>query len=138
MRRIVMNDVPGYMKGAIANREKALEKYYENPTVCKYCGKIIPVKDHEKVAVVRRKSFCNNSCAASYNNEGVAHNKRKIKPCAACGDDIFGTASHCDECISKRVYNKKQSLEECKTKSARRRFIIQERGYQCECCGTKE
>ena len=37
------------------------EVYLQNPKCCKYCGEIISYKN-------RRNDFCNQSCAAKYNN----------------------------------------------------------------------
>lgn len=60
------------------NKIKYLEnvkKYNENPIICKYCGKPILCKDNDKLASVKKKIFCNSSCAASYNNKGIIRNK---------------------------------------------------------------
>lgn len=53
---------------AIILRKQALEKYYENPKICKQCLSIINVSDNEKVRQIRKKIFCNKSCATTYNN----------------------------------------------------------------------
>ena len=47
-------------------REKALVKYYENPSVCLFCGRVILVADGHKVRESRRKKFCNRICSDSY------------------------------------------------------------------------
>ena len=57
---------------AIRQRKEALQRYYENPNLCKNCNNIIPVPEKGKVRDARIKKFCNRSCAATYNN--------KIKP----------------------------------------------------------
>lgn len=44
------------------------EDYEANPKLCKYCHKPLP---WEK----RMNEFCNLSCAASYNNQGISRNK---------------------------------------------------------------
>ena len=38
-----------------------IRQYEENPKLCKYCGKPLSYED-------KHKTFCNSSCAASYNN----------------------------------------------------------------------
>jgi hypothetical protein len=43
-------------------RTLALEKYYENPTLCKYCGAIIVVKEEEKISEVKKRKYCNQIC----------------------------------------------------------------------------
>lgn len=53
---------------AIANpqRERALERYYSNPSKCKWCGEVIRVADGRKVQTARRKSFCNQTCNGKF------------------------------------------------------------------------
>jgi hypothetical protein len=50
-------------------RAAAKKKYYENPSYCQQCGKLIhPKEDNGKAfAEARRKKFCDKSCAAIYN-----------------------------------------------------------------------
>jgi hypothetical protein len=76
-------------------REKALEKYYTDPQHCKFCGQVISVPDHAKVTDIRRKTFCNQSCAASYNNNfknGRKTGRHRQVPsngfCERCGDEV--------------------------------------------------
>ena len=69
----------GIAKGKI-QREEALKKYYDNPNICKECGKIIIVKEKEKVCFVRKKQVCSQSCNAKYNNKlRIRIKKAKIK-----------------------------------------------------------
>jgi len=49
-------------------RKKALERYYENPNICTHCSAIIYVKEGQKIRTAKLKKFCNQSCAATYNN----------------------------------------------------------------------
>ena len=50
-------------------RERALKEYYNSPNICKFCGEIIKVDKNQKPSEVRKKSFCNSSCSASFNNK---------------------------------------------------------------------
>ena len=50
-------------------RDQAAQEYYSNPSICKHCGKIIEPVNGQKFSALRRKKFCNSSCAASYNNK---------------------------------------------------------------------
>ena len=52
----------------MSKREKSLELYYENPSLCLNCGKIIEVKEGRSVSETKRKKFCNNSCSASFSD----------------------------------------------------------------------
>lgn len=67
----------GITQGIIA-RKNAIDKYYENPNVCGFCNKIIEIKEKEKVREVKRKKFCNQSCAAKINNEEY-HKRKKLR-----------------------------------------------------------
>ena len=74
-------------------RQKALDSYYANPNRCLNCGEIIEIGDG-KVGQYRRKKFCNNSCAAIFNNKRKP--KKTPKPRRAKPDkrekwDIFMT-----------------------------------------------
>jgi hypothetical protein len=54
------------------SKERALERYYKDPVFCKQCGKMIEplISESRKVNIhgTRRKTFCNHSCSAKYNN----------------------------------------------------------------------
>lgn len=50
-------------------RRKALLRYYENPSICMWCGKIINVGELEKIQAAQRKSFCNQKCNALFHRE---------------------------------------------------------------------
>lgn len=56
-------------KGGLALRAKCQIKYYSNPKYCKHCSTMIP---WEK----KTNSFCNQSCAASYNNSHSTANRK--------------------------------------------------------------
>ena len=54
-------------KRAKLSREKRVAAYYKEPNICKHCGAVIEVGE-AKVSEVRRKQFCDRSCAATFNN----------------------------------------------------------------------
>lgn len=54
-------------------RKAALEQYHQKPHFCKHCGDMLVVGD-KRVADIKKKQFCDSSCAASYNNK--AHPER--------------------------------------------------------------
>ena len=90
-------------------RKAALERYYENPSLCKQCNKIIHPREKEKLFNVKKKQFCNRSCAAKYNN--VLYPKRvaqKTGLCETCGEIIqfkkmtsgkYTPRKFCDRCL---------------------------------------
>jgi hypothetical protein len=56
-------------KGGLALRAKCQAKYYSNPKYCRHCSTMIPWEKN-------KNSFCNQSCAASYNNSHSAPNRK--------------------------------------------------------------
>jgi hypothetical protein len=56
-------------------RKEAIDNYYLSPNICEHCNSIINVSEDEKVADVKKKKFCNHSCAAKFNNKS----KKKIR-----------------------------------------------------------
>lgn len=73
-------------------REIAIKDYYKNPKKCLFCNKIILVK--RKVSDIKRRKFCNQSCAAKFNKNAT---KKKIKKkCLYCKKEIFGDKKFCD------------------------------------------
>lgn len=74
-------------------------KKYE-PKICLYCGKEIPINNLSP-SNYNQKKFCDNSCAASYNNIGVRRNYTDgvdydiKKYCLNCGKEIKYNAKYC-------------------------------------------
>jgi len=64
----------------MASKQKRIEKYNLNPTLCKLCQKTL---DYIK----RNSTFCNASCAASYNNS----KRCKPKFCLCCNKKLQGS-----------------------------------------------
>jgi hypothetical protein len=89
-------------------RQKALDAYYRVPNSCKRCGSVIEVPSGVKVTLVRKKVFCNRSCAARHNNHVYPKRKRtwtdrplRTFPCRKCGEFITsrdGRRKYCDAC----------------------------------------
>ena len=96
------------------SHELSIHKYYKNPVICQQCGKIIEVKEGEKLFDIRRKKFCSKTCSAIYNNKKreedgyTLKDKKKIGKCFNCGKEIeVGLNSqekvYCDDCRRKRI-----------------------------------
>lgn len=84
-------------------------KYDENPKRCKYCGEIISYKN-------RQNDFCNHSCSASFNNQGICRNGEAYPEhsyCLNCGKEITRGRNYCDNtCYSK--YQRKEYIKRWK------------------------
>ena len=94
------------------------KEYEENPKCCKYCGKPIPFEERNK------KEFCNQSCAASYNNVRRNGNTERKSPdpnkkyyCLSCGKELqYSSSSTMKFCNQKcqSTYKYKQYIERWK------------------------
>jgi len=145
------------------SRERAIKRYYENPLRCLHCDEILYVGENQKVSEVRRKKFCNHSCAAKYNNlrrESPEKCSRrtlyKICECEQCHCEItlqrvkgksFLKRKFCDDCLQynrnafKRLtkgelFEKRgnwQSARSSIQKDARK--IIKDNNPSCAICG---
>jgi len=103
---------------AIIQRQNALDKYYENPNICLACKKIIEVGNGQKVSEVRKKKFCNHSCAMAYN---IKNNKtyRKNYELSRLSQNAVGECKMCKKSIEfKRSkngsYNKRSYCDRCR------------------------
>lgn len=88
IEKLIQDDLEGRANKTL--RERSLIEYYDNPNYCNYCGEVIVVARTESPRGTRRKQFCNSSCAASYNNQGVRRNYKK--------DVDYDTRNKCKNC----------------------------------------
>lgn len=103
------------------------EQYAANPSKCLTCGTVM---SFEK----RRNRFCNQSCAAQYNNRGVTRHIKSSRICQ-CGNPKKLRNKYCVECADSRFYIKVKSLDVARTDRSRKKIIIETNGYQCAICG---
>jgi hypothetical protein len=96
-------------------RKQALKKYYENPNLCNYCHKVIEVRPHDKIQDVKRKKFCDRSCASAYNNQ--KYPKRTAISSGKCED--CGTVVTYTRYSSGNFYKRKR----CNTCNQKRRRL---------------
>jgi hypothetical protein len=76
-------------------REQAIQEYYQNPNKCLFCSQIINISEKEKVYDVKRKKFCNRSCAASHNNKGKKRGPHLSGSCKICLAPIRAKLKYC-------------------------------------------
>lgn len=89
-------------------RQKAINRYYDNPIRCKNCNNIIKIPIGEKVADTRRKQFCNHSCSASYNNIGKTRHGDSSRYICECGNKKSRDSISCHSCKIERTWNVQQ------------------------------
>lgn len=156
----------GQSKGGRINAERrrseAYRRYYENPNLCHECETVIKIKDNEKAAEARRRSFCSLSCSAKYNNTGreryVGGKKSK---CCHCGVEIslhyskrghrYVERKYCRGCFKRKLhisrvddrakgdlfasYANWQSARSAIRKCAFRSFEMSGKPKVCDACG---
>ena len=133
---------------ALILRKQALERYYENPNLCKNCGSIIPVRDNQKIRETRQQSFCNKSCYGEYqtlrartckkcceqfkigrqNNGAVS----KTLVCQNCKPDDISTLT------KGQIFSIRKNWQSARShiqKAARKLFKTLNPQSKCEVCG---
>lgn len=106
---------------------------------------MIHVPEGGRVAETRKKKFCNQSCAARYNNVRRAD---KTPTCIVCGKDVKkGTNEFCSgRCHKNHLYNEfiqrwKNGLEDgikgggMSISQTIRRYLFEKKGLACWKCG---
>ncbi len=144
-------------------RAEAMERYLINPSICEECGKEIPLREKSKVSEIRRKRFCNQSCAATCNNR-VRKKEVRTRTCSLCDQPFslwrlvngnWSPAKYCPNCV-KTAYKGKNTLGR-RTKGdvfsaaknwqsaastirehARKAYRSAERTRECLICGYKK
>jgi hypothetical protein len=126
-------------------RKEALQKYYQNPSICKYCGKVIQVKEGKKPSTARRKTFCDHSCSAKFNNRNRI--KKPLNKCLNCGKKTKNEVYCNQQCQFE--YRKKKYIEAWyagkesgSTKQGLsktiRKHLFEKYGRECQECGWSE
>lgn len=133
-------------------RFENIDEYNKNPNKCKYCGKPIIATYNDKLANIKRKTFCNSSCAASYNNSHGQHRPQKgVSYCLNCGNVTKKVNKFCScKCSSNFQY--KQYIKKWKNgevnglqknkwnsySSYIRRYLFEKYNNKCARCGWGE
>lgn len=127
-----------------ANKAIRVTEYDKNPTQCKNCDAIMLYES-------RNKKFCDNSCAAKFNNTKRIR-KQVVWQCLHCNKEhnTFGwkIGTYCNAaCYQDHYYQQridawlidsKEGLREYGVPGWIRRYLIETRGYQCEHCNISE
>lgn len=107
-----------------------LKQYMNNPSYCKYCNLQLNYKR-------RHNKFCNQSCAANYNNQC----RVVRRPCIQCGKEIKkDSKKYCSvECM--KAYHHAESLKAVENGSASlvriKRYLLETK-RSCSVCGLSE
>jgi len=123
-----------------AQRQRAINKYYKSPSICKYCGKVIRIKNKEKASYVKRKKFCNRSCLMRYIN--ALHVRQSDKRnCLQCDKVIPARQKYCSlKCqqLYKKIkrfndIDERQDADGYGNKTIKS-YLLYKYGYKCSIC----
>ena len=100
--------------------------YKQNKIQCLKCGKDIPFsRPNDSPAYYKQRKFCNNSCAASYNNLGVSRNpdgnNGQINEIKRIYDK--NTVHHCKNCGKEISYKREYCSNKCQQEFAYKQYI---------------
>lgn len=119
------------------SRAAALEAYYQNPSVCKQCGKVIFVTESQKVKEVKRKEFCNSSCSALFNNSKRPRKEPKPKTIKLPKVNVEAVDTQ-DTRTKEELFSSLKNWQSARShiqKRARRAFSKSDTPKQCSVCG---
>jgi hypothetical protein len=127
----------GYLKsreGQAAARKQRLEaarnEYHKSPKLCAGCRTPLPFEK-------RLVKFCTRSCAAVFNNRHHPKRRRRVASCLCRGSTPPRPGNKfCDECIStgKALSNLAVRIEDLKSETGRKRFLLRTRKLECSAC----
>ena len=150
---------PGPSLGGIATSKKlikeARDRYYSNPKKCMNCSRIIEIREGQRASDVKRKKFCDKSCAAIFHNglklDRTKFKKEGLKKCPICDKSILRYRKYCDECYDETrrvetfssrtkgdIFKKSKNYQTARARigsHARKIFFMSEKPRECFVCG---
>ena len=131
---------------------KTLTSIIKKPNICKYCGSPILAKYEDKLSNIKRKTFCDSSCFASYNNTNSSNRpKQKENYCINCGTKTKSNNKYCSsQCKSdyeykQYIYNwKNKIVDGCVNNGWKsyskyiRKYLFEKYNNKCSQCGWGE
>lgn len=141
----IVKDVE-HFKGNARIRQRAINKYYENPGVCINCGEIIKIPCNGIIFEIKSKKFCNSACANTFLSIKRKEVRKYKYRCTDCGCVLKRRKLRCNECnekISPKYETIKDALYHKHHKASgfayirwnARSKLLKNREYLCEYCG---
>jgi len=122
--------------GAEKTKQIWLQRYAKQPNHCVFCKEVLPYSK-------RHNKFCNQSCAASFNNKGVCRNSKKpFNECLNCQKSTKNKTFCSLRCHHEHFWKKKkkeiESSGEAPYVGTAKRYLRETRGCKCEICNRKK
>lgn len=108
-----------------------VEEYNNNPNLCLLCGKPILCENNQTLSAIKKKKFCNRSCAISYNNRDIVRNHKGNINNLILG---FKHESHIDNYSDEdiiKIYNTSNNISEFSRKLGYARNISERQKKVC-------
>ena len=126
-----------------STREQALRKYYDNPNLCKHCGKIIVVRYNDTVSDIRKRTFCSEKCSHEHSKVSTKESRK----CLMCNEKIsnHNQSGLCPTCLKKK--NNEEKIQKWKEtgdtgcvaastlRNCIRDYIYDKQEHKCAICG---
>lgn len=131
---------PGGIAHGKIERAAAIAAYMLSPKTCRGCGTTLLPTETGKIAALKKRRFCDRSCAAKHNNR-LHGGKRKRTPrlCAKCGIDTKAKRQrkYCAGCYRNPDIVAAKTRGECSRKEIQNhaRSVVAKRLRECANCG---
>ena len=122
-------------------RSDARANYNKNPKRCKNCDKPLFARPGHILYNERRRTFCNQSCSATFNNVfGRFPKREKLKrTCKDCGETFTGAyRARCQNCFEKwrgRRFNRSKAESTHRAIRDHAKYSVRNRPLVCVVCG---
>lgn len=114
--------------------------FHQIKTNCKFCKTNLSINKSIFEKSKTKNFFCNNSCAASFNNKKRKYINISIKYCLHCGKECknkYCSSACCAKYQQEQNFKKYENgnYDILKTPVSLKNFLIYKNGYNCNNCG---
>lgn len=122
---------------ARTEKQKRIEQYDSNPKLCRECSAPLSYEDSK-----RKKSYCNSSCSASYNNKrrAKALEENLVKDCKnpECNEKILQRRIYCSNACQRQYIRSLSVKDGTAGPKSLKRFLLESSGHRCWTCNKQE
>lgn len=122
---------------ASIRKQNRIDDWDVNPKLCKFCQ--LPISYES-----RRNDFCNHSCAAAFNNNGVRRHGLAPINCLNCNLTTYNQKYCTTQCQQDHYWKQTKEkllstgIDESPENRAAKRYLIENFGGKCQICSLSE
>lgn len=124
-------------KTAAISKQNRIDAWNTNPKLCKFC-------DEPLIYDNRRNNFCNHSCAAAFNNQGIRRHGEPSKCCLNCNTKTWNDKFCSRECML--IFNWAETknnllslgVDNSDANTIGKKYLIELHNGKCQICGLSE